>query len=158
MRGSAVVIVQHMQVEDNTNQKLGLSQGWPWLLYRGEHYWNYSNWGEKNWQLTILLQGDCLIQCRLIWSCLTQIQLYNDHLFHNEIDVLNYFSFWSINYSSKEEHFITSLEGNASSLITSTFGWLLKVRTDKIYPSVPVDQKPPCLILYIYQIVTLLFL
>ena len=45
-----------MQVENNKNKKLGLNQGWPQPLNRDE---NYSNLGEKNWQLTALLQGNC---------------------------------------------------------------------------------------------------
>ena len=65
-----------MQVENNKNRKLGLNQGWPWPLNRGE---NYSNKGEKNWEVTALLQGNCLIWCSLI-----QVKLYNDHPFHDE--------------------------------------------------------------------------
>ena len=84
-----------MQEEDNKNR-------WPWPLNTGENYCYVMlqlQWlrGE-NWQLTPLLQGDCLTQCLL-----KQSQLANDHSFHYEIDVLNYVFFCSTNYSNKEE-------------------------------------------------------
>ena len=84
-----------MQEEENKNRKLGLSQGGHGPLTQVKITVTVIK-GRKtdNWPLYYCL----------IWCCLIQFQLYNDHPFQNEIDVLNYVFFCSTNYSNKEEH------------------------------------------------------